>query len=210
MPIKNGENYMEEAIVGIKNQNVQKEIIVIDDGSDDNTSKIAEKLGCNVFRLDISKGQVVAKNIGLKIAKGEYILFHDHDDILTSNALMIMQQEFKNNPEIDVVNAKIKDFLSSDCKNQRQTIKQEAYYGCLGGAMLIRKKVFDIIGDFDETITAGEIISLNTKFKQYNIKIGKIDFISSNRRIHDTNYGKTNKNTEFKDYAKLLRERLAR
>ena len=43
MPIKNGENYMEEAIDSIKKQNLDTEIIVIDDGSTDNTADLAKK-----------------------------------------------------------------------------------------------------------------------------------------------------------------------
>lgn len=76
--------------------------------------------------------------------------------------------------------------------------------------MMIKKSVFEKIGLFDENIKAGEIISLTNKFQEFNINTKKIDFISSKRRIHDTNYGKTNKGNEFKDYASLLRAKLGR
>lgn len=86
MPVKNGSNYMQEAINSIKSQNVNCEIIVVDDGSTDNTVKIAENSSCKVIKHDVNKGQVVAKNTGLKQAQGEYIIFCDHDDILEQNA----------------------------------------------------------------------------------------------------------------------------
>ena len=190
MPVKNGENYMEEAITSIKNQNNNIEIIVVNDGSTDNTEQIAKNLGCIVVNHDISKGQVAAKNTGLKIAKGDYIIFCDHDDLLEPNALKIMLKEFERDIDLMVVNAKIKDFISPDAQNQNQAIKVEPYYGCLGGSMLIKRNVFDITGLFEESIQAGEIIALTSNFQKHNIKVKKIEFVSSMRRIHDTNFGK--------------------
>ena len=74
MPVKNGNNYIREAIESIKNQNVNSEIIVIDDGSTDNTASIAEELGCNVIKHEINKGQVAAKNTGLKQNRMKYLI----------------------------------------------------------------------------------------------------------------------------------------
>lgn len=210
MPVKNGENYIKEAILSIINQKMNTEIIVVDDGSIDNTKMIAKSFGCNVVVHSVSKGQVAAKNTGLKAACGDYIIFCDHDDVLTSNALKTMINEFEKDDTIEVVIAKIKDFISPDIKNQNQSIKKEPYYGCLAGAMLFKREVFNKIGFFDENITAGEIISLTDKLNKQNIKTKKINFISSNRRIHDNNYSKTNRTKEFKDYAKLLRIKLSK
>lgn len=206
MPVKNGMNYLKEALNGIKKQNMNLEVVLIDDCSDDNTAEFAESMGCRVIRHEKTKGQIAGKNTGLKEAKGEYIIFHDHDDILTPNALKTMYAEFEKDKALEVVITKIKDFLSPD--SEPQPIKPEAYYGALGGSMLIKKSVFDKIGYFDENLTAGEVISLTSKFEEYNIKTKKIDFVSSNRRIHNTNYGKTNKKQEFKDYASILRAKL--
>lgn len=208
MPVKNGENYLAEALECIKKQNMHVEIIVINDGSTDKTLEIAKKYACKIVNHEKCLGQVIGKNSGLKVASGEYIMFHDHDDFLKDDALKTMMNEFENDHDLMVVNAKVKDFISPDAKIKTQPIKQDAYYGCLGGSMLIKKAVFDKIGLFDETIKAGEIIALTAKFEKNNIKVKKIDFVSSNRRIHDTNYGKMNKKNEFKDYASLLRGKI--
>ena len=64
IPCKNGEKYIEETILAIKKQNMNTEIIVIDDGSIDNTANIAEILGSKVIQHETSKGPVVAKNSG--------------------------------------------------------------------------------------------------------------------------------------------------
>ena len=72
------------------------------------------------------------------------------------------------------------------------------------------KEIFDTIGLFSESITAGEILDWQTKMDSYGLKIKKIDFVSTMRRIHSTNFGKTNQGKEFKDYAAILRAKLKR
>ena len=182
MPVKNGENYVQEAIDGIKSQSMNIEIIVVDDGSDDNTVNIAQAAGCKVLHHEISKGQVVAKNTGLKEAKGKFVMFHDHDDVLTPKALSIMHEEFQKDKSLEVVIAKIKDFVSPDCKDKAQSVKPEGYWGALGGSLLIKKEVFNKIGFFDENLSAGEIISLTSKFVEHGIKTKKIDYNNKKRK----------------------------
>lgn len=211
IPVKNGSNYMEEAITEIKQQNMNTEIIVVDDGSTDNTSEIAKNYGCIVIKNTTSQGPVAAKNQALKIANGDYIMFHDHDDIMNNGVLEKMLAELNAASDISAVMCKVKDFISDDIpseEKQKIKIKSEPYYGLFTGAVLIRKNVFDIIGNFDEQVTAGEILDWQTKMEKHNLKIKKLDLISTQRRLHTTNFGRTQQQTEFKDYAKSLRERL--
>lgn len=205
IPVKNGSNYLSEAINGIKNQNMNVEIIVVDDASTDNTSEIAESLGCKVIKHSECKGPVVAKNTALKSANGKYIMFHDHDDIMVKGALPKLYDELCKSEDSKIVMAKVKDFGTDNMKDK---IKPEAYYGLFTGAVLIKKEVFDVIGLFDESLTAGEIISFQTKLNEQNIEIKKIDILATNRRIHDTNFGRTNQKKEYKDYASILRSKL--
>ena len=211
IPVKNGSNYMEEAITEIKQQNMNTEIIVVDDGSTDNTSEIAKNYGCIVIKNTTSQGPVAAKNQALKIANGDYIMFHDHDDIMNNGVLEKMLAELNAASDISAIMCKVKDFISDDIpseEKQKIKIKSEPYYGLFTGAVLIRKNVFDIIGNFDEQVTAGEILDWQTKMEKHNLKIKKLDLISTQRRLHTTNFGRTQQQTEFKDYAKSLRERL--
>ena len=202
MPIKNGEKYLKEAIEGIQKQQMDVEIIVVDDGSTDNTAKIAKDMGCVVINHEKSMGPVVAKNTGLKQARGEYILFHDGDDIMNDGVLKILYEKLEKDQAIGAVMAKVKDF------SDRQPVKPEAYYGLFTGAVLIRRQVFDEIGLFSENIRAGEIMEWENKMHQHHLSIEKMDIIATRRRIHDHIFGKTNRTTEFKDYAQILRARL--
>lgn len=208
MPVKNGEKYLKEALLAIKAQNMNTEIILVDDGSSDATAEIATNEGCIVLKNETSKGPVVAKNQALKVAKGEYIMFHDGDDVMNNGVLQKLYDALEKDNSLSAVQAKVKDFLSPDCPDKNSIIKPEAYYGLFTGAILIRKNVFDIIGLFNESVTAGEIIDWQTKMDKNGLKIEKLDLVSTNRRIHSSNFGKTQQKKEFKDYAALLRARM--
>ena len=211
IPVKNGEKYIAETLDGIKKQDLNTEIIVFDDGSTDNTAEIAKKYDCKVITHKTSKGPVVAKNSALKIAQGEYIMFHDADDVMNDGSLKKLYENLDNSGDISSVMAKVRDFYSPDLSEEEKTrtlIKKEPYYGLFTGAVLIRKSVFEKIGLFNESVTAGEIIDWQSKMCANHLKIKKLDFVATNRRIHSSNFGKTQQKTEYKDYARALRERL--
>lgn len=211
IPVKNGENYLAEALSAIKAQNVAMEIIVVDDASSDNTAQIAENFGCIVLKHQVCQGPVSSKNTALKIAKGQYIMFHDHDDVLNENALAQLLKELEEDQEIFAVTAQIKDFFSPELPEEEKkkiALRAQPYSGIFSATILMRKKVFDIIGLFNENIKAGEIIEWSGKMNQHNLATKKINFVSANRRIHNSNFGRTQKEKEFKDYATILRSRL--
>ena len=160
IPVKNGEKYIAETLDGIKKQDLNTEIIVFDDGSTDNTAEIAKKYDCKVITHKTSKGPVVAKNSALKIAQGEYIMFHDADDVMNDGSLKKLYENLDNSGDISAVMAKVRDFYSPDLSEEEKTrtlIKKEPYYGLFTGAVLIRKSVFEKIGLFNESVTAENV-----------------------------------------------------
>ncbi len=209
IPVKNGSNFLQEALDHIKAQEMDVEIIVIDDGSRDNTSEIAARNGCIVHRQEVCRGQVVAKNIGLKIAQGVFIMFHDHDDIMRDGALRAIYDAFDE--DTAAVMAKVKDFYTPGMTEEQKRhtpIKEEPYFGLFTGAVLTRKSAFDSIGNFNPSLNTGEIMEWEHGLKQNGLTIRKIDIIATDRRVHNSNYGKTNREKEFKDYAAVLRARI--
>lgn len=211
VPVKNGSNYLAEALSAIRSQNVNMEIIVIDDDSNDNSAQIAESFGCVISKHSTSKGPTIAKNTALKIANGKYVMFHDHDDVMNQNALATMLEEIEKNKEVFAVMAQLKDFYSPELlteKMQQVTIRSEPYSGLFSGAILIKKEVFDVVGLFDENIKAGEILEWTNKMNVSGLQIKRLNFVSVNRRIHNSNFGRTNKEKEYKDYAAILRAKI--
>ena len=90
VPVYNVENYIEKCIKSILNQTYSNlEIILIDDGSKDSSGKICDKYAKIDNRIKVihkkNEGQSIARNVGLKIAKGKFIGFVDSDDYIDDN-----------------------------------------------------------------------------------------------------------------------------
>ncbi|MBM6967188.1 glycosyltransferase family 2 protein [Massilimicrobiota timonensis] len=105
-PCYNGEKYLDRYFTSILNQTYHNiQIVIIDDGSTDNSGKIIESyrsiLEMNGIQLEHIKqqnsGQAVAINNGLKYVKGEFMVWPDCDDYYESDALFSMMNYMKNN-----------------------------------------------------------------------------------------------------------------
>lgn len=89
LPTYNVESYLSDAIESILSQTIDKEIIIVDDGSTDNSLKIAldyaKKYSFVYVIHSQNKGVGAARNAGLRMARGEYVFFLDPDDTLDKN-----------------------------------------------------------------------------------------------------------------------------
>lgn len=211
IPVKNGMNYLPEALESLRRQEMDIEIVAVDDGSTDATAEFARQHGCKVLSHGVSRGQVAAKNTGLKAASGDYVMFMDHDDVMRPGALRALYDALEASPDIAAVMAKVQDFLSPDAGPMPGTVvRPDAYYGLFTGAVLMRRSAMDAVGPFSESLHTGEIIEWQGRMDANHLVVKKIDLVSTDRRIHRTNFGRTDGKVEFKDYAAVLRERLRR
>lgn len=95
VPAYNAAEYLEDCLNSILRQSLKElEVIVIDDGSTDSTLRIAEKIAAEDKRIRVesisNRGVSAARNLGIDLAKGEYLTFVDADDILHPMALQTM------------------------------------------------------------------------------------------------------------------------
>ena len=95
MPVYNSQQYLTESLSSVLSQTlVDFELIAIDDYSSDSSLLILESYASNdarvrVIGLDQNSGPAVARNVGIREAKGRYIAFIDSDDIWLPNKLAI-------------------------------------------------------------------------------------------------------------------------
>ena len=91
IPTYNRKNIVTRAIDSVLSQNFKRcEIIIVDDNSTDGTSEfLEEKYGKKIKILKLNKnvGQNIARNKGSEVARGEWLIFLDSDDMLTKNSL---------------------------------------------------------------------------------------------------------------------------
>lgn len=113
IPVYDVENYLEACIKSVLNQDIkgtEYEIIIVNDGSPDNSENIIKKFhidGSNIIYIkQDNKGVSVARNRGLDVAEGEYILFVDPDDTIEANALNEIYEHAKK-LELDLLYLKL-------------------------------------------------------------------------------------------------------
>ncbi len=199
IPVYNGEKYLNECLDSIVGVNT--EIIVINDGSTDNTKKIASEYTKSVINTD-RIGPVRARNIGINKSNNEYLMFMDADDILTQNAIDILREQISDN---DMVIGLRQDFISPDCVNKSVDIKTSGHT-VIAGCALMKKSAFDKIGLFDEDLMCGDSYDWILRAQKAGLAIKRIDNILCLRRIHDTNMGRMLKEQEYADYCKIIRK----
>ena len=98
MPVYNAEDYLHYSIGSVLKQKYDNwELILVDDGSKDSSAKICDEYACQDSRILVihknNGGPSAARNIGLNMVHGQWIMFLDADDYLFDNALLILMEK---------------------------------------------------------------------------------------------------------------------
>lgn len=134
IPVYQVEEFLEECIDSIKMQTFDDyEVIMIDDGSKDNSGEICDKYAAGDNRVKVihkkNEGLLLARRDAIKMAKGEYLVFVDSDDKMEKNELQEINEVLKKY-DVDIVlfNAYLY------CNGQKKVFfkdlfKETVYYG---------------------------------------------------------------------------------
>ena len=100
IPVYNIKNHLEICLQSILSQTYQLlEVIVVDDGSSDGSEQLCDEYAEHDSRVRVihqkNSGVSVARNRGIKLARGEYVTFVDGDDWLEANAIEVMVRELE-------------------------------------------------------------------------------------------------------------------
>ena len=89
IPTFNRERFLPEALASVYTQNgARLQVIVVDDGSRDNTAAVVRGWGANLeYVYQTNRGPAAARNTGIRRAKGEWLTFLDSDDVWATNQL---------------------------------------------------------------------------------------------------------------------------
>ena len=135
IPTYNRSGFIRRAVKSVLNQTYKWiEIIIVDDGSIDDTVKIISTLGLSDNRIrclthKTNRGSQAARNTGIRAAKGEYIAFLDSDDEWLPNKLEKQMPLFSNmDQKIGVVYA---GFIKSDQKKNLFNVHEPCFSGSI-------------------------------------------------------------------------------
>lgn len=214
IPCYNAEKYLEEAINSVLNQACKPlEIILIDDGSNDYSLEVAKKFSHKISIISQPhKGAAAARNLGINLAKGNYLAFLDADDVWEKHHLLSLLKAFGDNLSLDMALGHVEQFVSPEIAGAENLIIPDNLRIIAGGhpgAMLVKKDVFLKVGLLNENLEIGEFVDWFLRANEMNIKQTIIPEIIYKRRIHSTNQVILKK--EFlKDYTRILKESIDR
>lgn len=204
---RNSLDYLKEAIKSVLNQTLTcDEIIVVDNNSNDGTEKyLKTKKQIKYIKLDKNYGIGYPRNIGVKASKNNILCFLDSDDLWLPNKNEVQINEFRKNPNLDIVFGQVINFFDKKADQKKyQNVIDTPRSGFLASGLMVKKSSFIRTGFFDTSLEVGEFIDWFLKAKQKNMKFKILDQLVFKRRIHGLNNGilKKDKNT---DYIKVIR-----
>ncbi|MEA3446548.1 MAG: glycosyltransferase, partial [Bacteroidota bacterium] len=208
-----GESFIADAINSVLAQKYHPlELIVIDDGSTDKTQQVAKTFGDKIIYIrQENKGVASARNKGIKLVKSKFVAFIDADDLWTNNKLEQQLDIFATKPDSEIVigfTQRIPVTMNAISAEQEPNPKVLLLYNL--GCTLIRKSVFDKIGNFDEDLLLSEDTDWFFRAMEANIPIELHRDIVQYYRFHQNNITNDKKRDhlyQIKAYKKSLDRR---
>jgi len=159
-------HFLDQSLKSVLDQTYNNwECIIVNDGSPDETNLVALKWTAKDERFKYleqeNKGLSGARNAGIEICEGEYILPLDADDILDKEYLKIIVPEILKQPEAAVISCYTKFFqgntntIVGELKPENGTVTSLLYQNQLVATSLFRKASWKQVGGYDETMKKG-------------------------------------------------------
>jgi glycosyltransferase involved in cell wall biosynthesis len=174
VPVYNGEKFVAEALTSVLAQTVaDMEIIVIDDGSTDDTRQVVGGFGTRVnYRYQPNAGADHAYNHGISLARGEFVAFLDHDDRWLPNKIDSQLAILSRHPEVGLTYCEVECIdeqgvvvprktwaqrrgVRQDLIGDTATLLRRRMPVSVPAAMMFRRDLLERIGGFDCNLPRG-------------------------------------------------------
>ena len=222
MPVFNEEQYIFESVNGILQQSFKEfELIIIDDGSNDNTLNILNGFNDNRIRIfSNSKNVGITKslNIGLKKCRGEFIARMDADDICTQDRLALQYNYLIGNPKTDVVGCNAVSISETGkitemapLPEEDMQIKWQLLFSTpiLHPAVMIRSKVFLDFGKYNSVLSVCQDFDFWCRISQH-VHFHNLPQVLYKLRIHPNSAGTIHKKSQERNREKILLNHIRR
>lgn len=197
----NGAPYIEATVESILQQTYPNfEFVIIDDASTDATWSLLEQLGAQDARIVLHRnaanlGISATRNLGTKLAQGEFIAIMDHDDISLPNRLEKQVAYLDVHPEIGVVGGAIQ-FIIADALAAVETfpltpgaVAWKMCFGvpCIHPASMVRRSVLVAVGGYDLSFRGANDYDLWVRLSQIT-GLANLPDIVLYYRLHSSSY----------------------
>lgn len=193
IPCFNSESYISECIESVIEQDYGNiEIIVVDDGSTDNSAEVISKYKEVSFYKQENSGACAARNYGLSKSNGKYIKFLDSDDFLERKVIKKQVEEAEGLDENTIVYG---DYFLYEknrflYENTRLDVKEQTALllinDILTATPLHRKWMLEKVSGFDERFKSGQEWNLHVRLSSEGFIFHHVKGAVYNYRIHDS------------------------
>lgn len=204
VPVWNGAAYLRECLDNILGQTQPpKELIVVDDGSTDETPAILKSYGDRIVTIrQPQSGQSAATMAGIDRASGLLLAFQDCDDLWPADKLEVQLKALSDSPELEAVFGMSEQFVSEEhSDNPRLEPRETVLVGKITQCMLIHREAFDRVGPFDTSIRTAQFFDWLSRAEAAGLRYEVLDRIVHHRRLHPDNHGRVN--TKARDLSLL-------
>ena len=191
IPVYNGAKFLLEAIANVEAQtHPSLEIIVVDDGSTDDTAAVAASLGDRIRYIhQANQGPAAARNLGVSAAKGKFIAFLDVDDQWPTDKLKHQLAAFKTNPGLEIVNGYVQ-MLQAVPTASDEVEFQPRHAPLVSfnlGSAVFRRSVFDKVGLLDASQIHSEDVDWFMHARELGVEMVVLEEVTLLYRKHDGN-----------------------
>ncbi|WP_099361311.1 glycosyltransferase [Fredinandcohnia onubensis] len=182
IPTYNRASYLKESLESVLFQTYpNKEIIVVNDGSTDETDKILKEYQHSITYISKENGgKSSAINLGMEKATGDYIWIFDDDDIALPKKLEIQIRKFQENKSIGLIHTSAiylqeynNSLIHSGMWNARNVESQFALKEQIKGnhfftpSVIVRRECYDKVGKWDESLVRAQDYDMWTRICRY-------------------------------------------
>jgi glycosyltransferase involved in cell wall biosynthesis len=198
IPAFNSERYLGEAIESALSQTYAPvETIVVDDGSSDGSVEIASGYAGITLIEQENSGPSAARNRGFAASRGEFVAFHDSDDLMTPDKLAVQVGHMLENPAVGCVLAEQELIVEEGAElpfwvegtkvktvmpPRPPELEEEPLVHPM--TMVVRREIFEQVGGFDESMRAAEDFDWMLRAAEEEIEIARLSEVLLRRRVH--------------------------
>jgi len=215
IPAFNAGRYLAAAIESVLAQTLpHAEVIVVDDGSTDESAKAANSFGARVhYEKRIHAGTAAARNHGISVARGGWLAFLDADDLWLREKLAAQFAELEKDPAFEMIFCGVEQFFSPELDEAARgklvmAVTKSAAPHC--GTMLVRREVFQRVGLFNVDLRIAEFIDWFARAQDAGVKMTTVARPLMRRRWHLANTTRRDKAGSYSQLPEILKQALDR
>jgi glycosyltransferase involved in cell wall biosynthesis len=191
IPVYNGGRYLRAALESVFAQTYRPfEVIVVDDGSVDDSGVIAQSFPDVHYIHQANQGVAAARNHGIEAARGEFLAFLDQDDLWTPEKLKLQMDHLLSHPDLDYTLTQQRYFLDPGATLPawfRKELFSTVHTGWVLGTLVVRRTAFEKVGNFATGYSAANDSDWFFRAKAAGIPMAVVPELLLLKRLHDAN-----------------------